>query len=168
MSEKTASPTSVTERRPTAAERQEELVRQLVKLTESVQTLATRTTEEEPPPPTATPVGATRVQFAYAMLGQFLGRPRNEGFNLPTVEVTRKAKDDNTGTLTFGALNGGDAARLLARDGTVDFLEGLVKDVPADTKIPNDMPIDIIVVITTQDGIPRAISLCLAFPGAVD
>jgi hypothetical protein len=144
----------------TAAERQEELISQLVRLASSVEDLARRTpaagpsrTEQTEPPP----VGVSRVQFSYALLGELLGRTA-PGFSVPRLAV-RRGVDGNQATLTFDEMLGGAAIRVRARDGTVRTLDAEAGKV-IKTGIPSATPIDTIVVLRATDGVPLAIASC--------
>lgn len=144
-----------------AAERQEELLRQLTSLTESVQQLASR----DQPAAAGSTAGLTpdpdteirrRVEFAYLFLGEVLGRRGALVFGVPRVAVTR----DNKG-LTFADLRGGTAARVRAANGTTDLLENLRPNVAVATSIPGGQPIDSLVVLESRDGVALALGPCL-------
>jgi hypothetical protein len=140
-----------------AAERQDEQLQQLIKLAGSVEQLARTTpTETEPPTP-----DVLRAQFAYTFLGEILGRRREDGFDVPRVEVDR-----SEGQLTFPELTIGEltatAARLRARNGAEDDLEIPSEGVAVTTDIQDDQPIDAIVVLDTPTNrVPLAIGPCL-------
>ncbi|WP_328475145.1 hypothetical protein OHA21_17695 [Actinoplanes sp. NBC_00393] len=144
----------------TAAIAPEELMRQLVRLTDSVQQLARQgasTPQPAPPPAGAQPDPAAderrKVLFAYDYLGQVLDR-RN--FQLKRVTVTRTADG-----LTFTDLNGGVSARLRSAGNRTETLTGLSEGVQVDLKeIPDDDRIDAFLVLDGQ-GVPVALGNCL-------
>lgn len=149
---------------PAAPESQEELLRQLTVLAAAVEKLARGGPPPRPgeppgpcPPPDPDADERRRVQFAYEFLGEVLGRRGQPAFAVPRVTVTR-----DRGRLTFTELRGGTVARLRARDGTTDVLEELREGVAAQTSIPDEQPIDSIVVLDGRDGPAVAIGPCLA------
>lgn len=149
---------------PAAPDPQEQLLRQLTVLASAVETLArtgAATRPAEPCGPGA-PAGldgveCRRVQFAYEFLGEMLGRRGQPVFSVPRATATR-----DRGSLTFTELRGGTVARLRARDGTTDVLEELREGVAVQTGIPDEQPIDSIVVLDGRDGVAVAIGPCLA------
>lgn len=151
-----------------ATKSRDDLLRQLVRLTDAVEKLANRTpppTEPPtPPPPTTPPITSTppdpvvderrKVLFAYDYLGEVLNR-RNFRFN-PRAEVDR----DDVG-LTFRNLGEVVASvRLRSADNTVEPLSGITNNVRVELqKIPDDQPIDAFLVLDPQ-GVPVAIADC--------
>jgi hypothetical protein len=160
------------------ADNSDDLLRQLIKLTESVEKLANRPAARAvPPPPTPTPTPTPSpgpperepaenerltMLFAYDFLGEALGR-RNFRFTRPAV-----ADRDRDG-LRFTDLRGGTFARLRSADNRIEELENLVAGTRVRlTVIPDDQAIDAIVVLERRDGVPVAIGNCQGpVPGVI-
>jgi hypothetical protein len=146
---------------------QDELLRQLVRLADSVQALAERQTTDPEPPPTpttsSTPADDERdkVEFAYRFLSELLVRSALNGDLLnaqrlltPRAQVTR-----NGDGLTFPALNGADEARVRAGR-TTEVLRNLQPNVARRPgNIPDSQLIDSIILL--DDGVPVGIALCV-------
>jgi hypothetical protein len=152
---------------------QDELLRQLVRLADSVQALAEKPPPPPPPPttpppttpPTTTPTPAEterdKVVFAYTFLGELLVRGvlnadllSGSRVSTPRVEVIRNADG-----LTFPVLNEANAARVQAGR-TVVLLENLqVNTAVRPSGIEDDQLIDSIILL--RDGVPVAIALCV-------
>ena len=153
------------ERRPlTATQRQEESLRQLVKLTASVEKLAMTTiTAAEPSARAAVTAELTpevrKVLFAYTLLGEQLGR-READFKVLHVGVNKGETDETppSRTLTFVELpDGGDTALLRARNGQVEVLEDLqAGEAKTVVDIPTGQRIDEIVILDDRGGVPLA------------
>ncbi len=145
---------------PSGADRQEELLRQLVNLAASVEQLAQRSSTRgqdvtplaEPEPPTPQ---QRKEQFSYSFLGHLLGR-RGKEFVVTPVTVKRSVDGK---ALIFEDLLGGraTAALLRGREGSVELLTGLVqgRDTPL-TKIKQLEPIDAIVMLG-ENSVPLTI-----------
>lgn len=149
---------------PSPPKDQDELLRQLVRLADSVQTLAERRTTEPdttPPPPTPADVERDKVEFAYTFLSELLVRSALNGDLLTAQRVLapRAQVIRNADGLTFPALGGADEARVQAGRTTV-VLRNLQPNVavrPGD--IPDSQLIDSIILL--DDGVPVGIALCV-------
>jgi len=141
----------------TAAERQEELIAQLVRLAGSVEGLAQRGTAETATPtgqPEIPPVGVRRVQFSYTLLADLLlGRPPVT----PAVPTTL-TEDKGVIFLSIGPVQGGATVLLRSRDGTPKTFP-FTPDQAFDTGVPTATGIDIVLILA-QDGAPLAIAAC--------
>jgi len=172
--ETTSAATADADGTPDAPESRDALLRQLVRLTDSVERLARQTPPPPPPttsPPTASPpntptptttppdrtpaeIERLTVLFAYNFLGEVLSR-RNFQFT-PRVAVDR----DEDG-LRFTELRGGTFARVRSADNKVEELENLVVNTRfALQVIPPEQAIDAIVVLERKGGAPVAIGDC--------
>jgi hypothetical protein len=149
---------------PSPPKDQDELLRQLVRLADSVQALAERpTTEPDTTPTSATPADAERdkVEFAYTFLSELLVRSALNGDLLTAQRVLTPPADlTRTGDgLTFRELNGATVARVQA-GATVVVLENLQENTAVRPgNIPDDQLIDSILLL--RDGVPVAIALCV-------
>jgi hypothetical protein len=152
----------------------DQLLQQLVRLTESVEKLAQRTTTPPPPPPpddtpppppppstTSDPPDPARdtrnrVLFAYLFLGEVLGR---RDFAVPRVNVERPASGKLKFTGLVTALGAATVVRLRAANNQTQTISGLQEDVEVTTTIPDTQRIDSIVFLT-NDGVPVGVGDC--------
>ncbi|MEV6847949.1 hypothetical protein [Actinoplanes sp. NPDC051411] len=170
--------TRVTANTP-GADNSDDLLRQLIKLTESVEKLANRPAGRAVPPPAPTPTPTPTpppgpperepaenerltMLFAYNFLGEVVGR-RNFRFTL------RAVADRDRDGLRFTELRGGTFARLRSADNRIEELENLVAGTRVKlTVIPDDQAIDAIVVLERRGGVPVAIGNCQGpVPGVI-
>jgi hypothetical protein len=163
--------TTAPARPPASDNGRDQLLQQLVRLTESVERLAQRTTTPPPPPDTPPPLPPpitttdppdpardtrNRVLFAYLFLGEVLGRRE---FALPRVTVERPASGKIKFTGLVTALGTASVVRLRAANNQTQTISGLPEGVEVTTTIPDEQRIDSIVFLT-NDGVPVGIGDC--------
>ena len=158
-------------RQARSAAGQDQQLQQLTKLAASVEKLAqstqgqaerlAQTAQDQAEPPTA---DVRKVQFAYTLLGEQLGR-REVDFKVQHVNVVERVPDsiEEPRTLDFQELPG-NTALLRARNGQVEVLNDLVPDQErAVVEIPKEQPIGEIVILDAPGGVPLATG-CLVPP----